>query len=217
MLTYSKSKYSKSYSSVFSNKVSSNKGFTVVELLVVISIFTVITTALVIQQSNWNDKLQLNSKLYDLALLVRQAQIYSLGVRQDTLASGDNFNLGYGIHFEASNNSSYIFFSDKNQNQKYDIGEDIQTYNLTNGITIDRFCGYLGNSSTERCGPDAGNIETLDISFYRPEPKAIITLLNNGGNTSSSVNPPAIIYLKTSEGTLASVRVETNGQISIDQ
>lgn len=201
----------------FYKKDKSNKGFTIIELLVVITIFTVITTALVIQQNKWNDRLQLNTKLYDLALYIRQAQFYSLSVRQDAASVGDTFDRSYGVHFDAATPNSFVFFSDRNKNQRYEVGENLNIYNFTNGITIDRFCGFNPGGSLERCAPDSGNVQTLDILFYRPESKAIIVLLNNGGGTSASANPPAKIYLKNSQDNKASVTIQQNGQISINE
>ena len=74
-------------------------GFTLVELIVVMSIATVIMTALIIQQSKWNDRLTVNTQAYELALMIRQAQIYSLGVRED-MAGGGGFDVGYGVYFD---------------------------------------------------------------------------------------------------------------------
>lgn len=196
-------------------------GLTLVELIVVVTIFTIITTVLVINQNRWNRKLQLNTKLYDLALYIRQAQFYSISVKEDNLSFGDTFDRSYGIHFDTDSVSSFIFFSDRNKNQKYDLGEGISTYifqnNYTNGIFIDRICGYNIAGSVERCSPDAGNIKSLDILFSRPEAKSIIVFLNNGGNSSASVNPPAKIYLRNSYGDYASVKVYQNGQVAINK
>jgi prepilin-type N-terminal cleavage/methylation domain-containing protein len=78
-------------------------GFTLTELIVVITIATIITTALVFQQAKWNDNLAVSTQAYDLALMIRQAQIYSLGVKEDNSATGDKFNIGYGIYFTQNN------------------------------------------------------------------------------------------------------------------
>ena len=99
-------------------KISAKRGFTLIELIVVMTIATIITTALVVQQSKWSDQLAVNTQAYELALMIRQAQIYSLGVKEYTAGTGDKFNTGYGIHLDKSASNQYIFFADKNINKK---------------------------------------------------------------------------------------------------
>ncbi|KKQ76894.1 MAG: hypothetical protein A3F20_04295 [Candidatus Zambryskibacteria bacterium RIFCSPHIGHO2_12_FULL_39_21] len=195
---------------------SKNKGFTLTELLVVIGIATVLMTAIIFKQNGWNDQLSVNTQAYEMVLSIRQAQIYSLGVREYTAGTGDKFNLGYGIYLDEDNLNQYVFFADKDGDQKYDIGEAVETKTFTRGVTINRFCG-LNPGLQERCSPDAGNVYTLHLSFLRPEPKANIVLLNNGGNMSASINPPAIIYLRSVGGKESRILVELSGQISITQ
>src|SRR3989344_9039724 len=160
MLIYSKYKYLKNYFLKFFNKDKVKSGFTLVELLVVMSIFTIITTALVIQQSKWSDRLALKTQIYELALNLRQAQINSLGVREYTTGTGDKFNLGYGIYFDQNNLNQYMFFADKDGDKEYDVGEVVETKTFTRGVTINRFCG-LNLGLQERCSDQAGNLDTL--------------------------------------------------------
>jgi len=187
----------------------SRRGFTLVELVVVMGIATVIMTTLVIQQRSWNDRLSVSTQSYELALSIRQAQIYSLGVREYASGSGDKFDLGYGVYFNQGTLDRYIFFADANKNQKYDSGEAVETNLLTRGVTINRVCGTSG------CMPGGGPLNNVSISFFRPDTKANIALLNNGGNPVD--NPPATIYLRSLNGKEYSVKVESNGQVVISQ
>lgn len=183
-------------------------GFTLIELLVSIAIASLIMTALVVQQSRWNDSLTVNSQAYELSLAIRQAQIYSLGVREDTAGSGDKFNIGYGVYFD-STNTRYIFFADRNGDQKYNSGEALETKTFTRGVTIKDVCG-----ATNKCMFSGSNsVRTVHISFFRPEPKAIVKILTNGG--SAADNPPVTITLQSLGGNVSRVKVEANGQISV--
>jgi prepilin-type N-terminal cleavage/methylation domain-containing protein len=194
----------------FKNKT----GFSLIELLVVISIGTVILTSVIIQQNKWNDKLSVDTQAYELALMIRQAQIYGLGVRQYAPSTGDQFNIGYGVYFTQDHLDSYIFFADNNGNLKYDAGEEIETKTFNRGVTISTVCG------NNRCFPGGGPLAQVGIVFFRPEPKANMSLLNAGGNTVD--NPPVTINLCSSNpcsssGTISSVKAEANGQVSIIQ
>lgn len=185
------------------------------ELIIVTTIATILMTTLVVQQGKWNDSLALNTQTYELALMIRQAQIYSLGVRENTSGTGDKFSGGYGVYF-GSDYSQYIFYGDKNGNQKYDNGEAIETKSFTRGVLVDRFCGVKGTGQEEdRCSPGQGNVAFLHISFFRPDPKANLFLLKGGGNTAVNVIPPVTVYLRSNEGQFKSIKVESNGQISI--
>lgn len=201
---------------IISSKISKkSRGFTLTELIVVMAIATLLMTALIVRQGSWNEQLALNTQTYELALMIRQAQIYSLGVREYQGGTGDKFNISYGVSFDPDY-TRYIFFADKNFNAKYDAGEEIETKSFARGVLIDRFCGVKGNGQLDdRCSPGQGNVAFLQILFTRPDPKANIILLNGGGQVANNVIPPGIIYLKSPGGLFTSVKVETNGQISI--
>jgi prepilin-type N-terminal cleavage/methylation domain-containing protein len=185
-------------------------GFTLVELIVSIAIAAIIITSIVIQQSQWNDRLAVSTQAYELALMIRQAQVYSLGVREDTAGSGDKFNIGYGIYFDNGDNTQYIFFADRNNNQVYDNGEAIgDPIKLTGGVTIKDVCGAFPKCLYSGSGP----MRSADISFLRPDPKAAIGIYNNGGNKKDGA--PITIKLKSAGGSIRSIVVQDNGQVSI--
>src|SRR3989344_1535428 len=197
------------YSTYKRYSIFSKRAFTLVELVVVVAIATVVMTSIIIQQTKWSDRLIVNTQSYELALMIRQAQTYSLGVREYMAGTGDKFDLGYGLYFNQGTLDRYIFFADANKNQKYDVGEVMETKLLTRGVVINRVCGAT------RCMPSGGPLNNVSISFFRPETRANIALLNNGG---SSVDvPPVTIYLRSSGGKEYSVKVEANGQVSISQ
>lgn len=185
------------------------------ELIVVVTIATIIMTVLVIQQGKWNDRLAVNVQTYELALMIRQAQVYSLGVRECTLAtcSGDKFNIGYGIYLDEDNDDRYIFFADRNGNKKYDDGEMIEEKLLTRGVSLQRFCG----TGPHPCSDGPSDLDQVNISFLRPEPKAEIEFLNNGGQTSVGISSPVNIRFISPGGKVSAVKVESNGQVSITQ
>ena len=187
---------------------SKKKGFTLIELMVVMSIATIMITIFTIQQSNWNDQLAVNTQAYEMVLMIRQAQIYSLGVREDIGGTGDKFNVGYGIYMNQGNVNQYIFFADRDGDQKYDSGEALETKTFSRGVTIKDVCG-----STNCFFVGGGPLWQASISFFRPETKANIKLLNNGDNPVD--NPPVIIKLISPKRKEANITVETNGQISI--
>lgn len=195
-------------------------GFTLIELLVVISIATIIMTALVVQNNRWNDSLVVTTQAYELAMMIRQAQIYSLGVREDTAGSGDKFNIGYGVYFEINSPTQYKFFADRNNDLKLNPASEVLadgTKTLTRGVVIDKFCD--ASSGSETCFTNPPN-RRLSISFLRPEPKANIRFLNSGGSGGSTFGAgtsKAKIYLKSPGGRFSIVTVEANGQVSITQ
>ena len=85
-----------------------SRGFSLLELLVVLGIITVITAITITSQSAFNKTLVLANTAYDFALTVRYAQTYGIGSR----AAGTLSNTGYGIHVARGVTDSFIFFAD---------------------------------------------------------------------------------------------------------
>lgn len=188
------------------------KGFSLVELLVVVSIATLMLTALVFQQNKWNDKLSVNTQVYEMGLMLRQAQVYGLGVREYAGGVGDKFDKAYGVHFDTNTPDRYYFFADANKNSKFDASEVIETKIFTRGVRINRVCGRVGAS--QNCG---GALTQASATFLRPEPKAVIKFINNGGNELPTYSAPLDVYLRSANGTENSIQVNSNGYISVSQ
>ena len=183
----------------------SGAGFTIVELIVTTGIFALITSMILIRDAQFNSTVRLSSLTYEVALAVRQAQIFGTGVRE--YGSGD-FNVGYGVHFDTTNNKSFVFFADANKNNVYDgTPEIIEIVNMRGNNFISKFCIFSLNGN-ETCS-DSGS--KLDILFKRPSHNAIIL-----SDVVLGLNESARIYISSTTGDEKSVLVKFVGQISVE-
>lgn len=191
---------------IFSHK--KNKGFSLIELVVSVAIFTIITSVVLARHSQFSGTLLLENLAYDVALSVRKAQVFGLSVREFTTGS-DEFGVGYGVYFDSSSNDSYIFFADRNGDGKYtDSTEMVETFSFRGGNFISEFCGILSNNNEKCSGSD---ITSLNILFERPNPEAIINSI------PTDIYSSARITVSSPQGTERSVVVSVTGQISIQQ
>lgn len=183
-------------------------GFTLVELMVVASIFAVISSIVLFQNARFNNVVILENLAYDVALSVREAQVYGLSVRQD-LGSG-SFDFAYGIHVGASAPSNYVLFIDANENDRFDApAETLQTFTLRKGFVIGRYCA--DNGGTPKCSDtSADEMEGLSVVYRRPDPEGLI-------RTDTGVSySRAEIVLQAPNGNERSVVIYTSGQISVE-
>lgn len=193
--------------SIFSYK--KNKGFSLVELVVSVAIFTIITSLILAKHSDFSSKLILENLAYDIALSIRKAQVFGLSVREFVGGSSE-FDIGYGVHFDSADNTSYIFFADRDKNKAYDgATEIVETFTLRRGNVISKFCGIL-STGAEKCSDS--DITFLDIVFERPNPEAIIKS-NLPGNAYDS----ARITVSSPSGTTWNINTVITGQISIQE
>lgn len=146
----------------------------------------------------------LRNLAYEVALSVREAQIFGISVRR---FGSENFTSGYGMHFRTSSPTSYIMFADAvAQNGLYDGSEEIvESFSLGRGFEIIDLCVVIGIEPDETCG-----ISKIDILFQRPEPDAQIRY-----DDGVSLNQRARVVLRSPRGDIASVLVEATGQISV--
>ncbi|MCL9971797.1 MAG: prepilin-type N-terminal cleavage/methylation domain-containing protein [Candidatus Pacebacteria bacterium] len=182
------------------------RGFSLIELLVVTGIFVVITGVVLANNAQFNSSVLLGNAAYDIALSVRQAQVYGLS----TQAFSGQFQVGYGLHFASP--TEYLLFADldEDNNKRYDAGVDqvVATYALGRGHTIKRFCGIRADL-TEECSDNASALTHIDVGFLRPNPDATIT----GDNPSAySI---ARITIQSTGGQTRTVSIQSTGQISV--
>ncbi len=201
-----------------------NTGFTLIELIVSIGIISLITGVVLYKQKGFSDQLSVLNTASDIELVIREAQSYSIAVREFA-ASSDEFTVAYGISANlrnnGSSNTSYLSFVDRGAlNNYYDTptactpgptSECLQRNNLSGQNTISDICVIRKNNQS--CG---NSIARLDISFQRPSPNAILTFFNAGGNPTPQ--PQAIgarIELTSPAGITKNVYIYTSGQIAV--
>ncbi len=140
------------------------RGFTLVELLISLAIIVVMIAIIMTKFSAFDSVTLLKAAAYEIALTLRDAQVYSISVR----GTGADFERPYGIHF--TNGNSYIFFRDVNTSANntpaYDGGESISTLTTRTPAAIVDIC--TEKNSTLDC-----DVTWADVSFRRPEFKAL--------------------------------------------
>ena len=181
-------------------------GFTLIELLVVVSILVVISGVLLANYSQFGGTVLLRNLAYDIALSVREAQVFGISGRS---FSGTQFAAGHGIHVNLQDDAQRMFlFTDVNGDGLYtSAGEWIETYMLERGYRIDRVCVPSGLS--EDC-----LVTEANILFRRPEPDAVI---NASFGSGFSQYGRVRIVIASPQGDKMSVLVEGAGQISVQR
>ena len=185
-------------------------GFTLVELLVVISIIGIITTIVVFQQQNANDRLRLDNAANTLALELRKAQTFGLGVQRYEPWAGDGYeyDLGYGVFVEESNPTQVIFFADHPVNGIQDRFDDVDD-EIISEITLP---GNIFISEICRNGSCITGSE-LHVVYRRPDPRSYITQRDDSGLYQTEVNLGKI-RLDSPNGRRIQVNVNESGRVS---
>lgn len=208
---------------IFTRSTSLQKGFSLLEMLVALTIFVVLSTSFLINYNKFNKRISIDTLAHQIAQWVRDAQVSAMSVKRSNISA--SIFPGYGLHFSSSTPNKFIFFADRiTANSQYDAGtgacgsattECEREVLLLQGNTLDAFCGDApsGVSVSAKCGAlDAS--DTFDIVFTRPNPDAVITG-DLGGSSFPTPYSRAQIQLHSPAGHSRIVEVWTTGQVSI--
>lgn len=182
-----------------------NCGFTLVELVVTISIFVIISTLVFANYPKFRSQLSLKKTSQEIALAVREAQVYSLSVRE----YNETFP-GYGVHFDASKPDTVLLFADTNNNNSYDEGDGtVKEYKIRISETISNLCG-----DQEKSPPGSCDLLQLDAVYLRPNPLITLKGKDNGGTLPDFSD--AEILISSSGGDSKKIIIWVSGQITIE-
>jgi hypothetical protein len=187
----------------------------------VTAIIAIISGVLLVSNSRFGGQVLLENLAYDIALSIRQAQVYGLSVQR---FGTNTFSAGYGVHFDTSTatQTSFPTFADAiTVNGLYDAPggtcgspcELVQATTLERGFRISKLCVPAGADSAT-----CTSVPTLDVLFKRPEPDAWISA--SGLSCTLSLGPcheSARVVVSSPRGDVTSVVVENNGQISVQK
>jgi len=182
-----------------------NKGFTLVELMVTIGIFVLMTGLLLAKYTNFNQGIILTNLAYDVALSIRSAQSYGLNVKSaptESINFSDEFKSAYGVNFTKDTSSFYSFVDKDRNGELHGADTIISTTNIKRGSKVSDLC--VSNSES-----NCDTVTSLDISFERPNPVAKIY---SGGDKYNY----AKITLSSSDGSKKTVIIRSTGQIAVE-
>ncbi len=206
------------------------RGFTLVEMLVVLSLIAIITTIALFGQAGFNRSVLLTDTAYTVALSLREMQTSGLSSRK----YGSIQNAGYGGYFTVSPATSYTLFADvggtsagtncpvgttgqpdaKPGNCRYDQGTDgtVRTYSFDSRFQIGRVCGTPMSGGASRCSTD-GSLTDLNVVFVRSNTTDTVMTGWTGAWTPLS---KAEIYIQSNQGgDTRGICISQVGQISV--
>lgn len=197
-----------------------NKGFTIIEMLVTISVFIIVTSMILINYPQFSDRLSLERTAQEVALSLREAKTYAIAVRE--FGIGTDRYPGYGVHFDLSSGPTkeYILFADVESyplegNKIYDddgggsSDEKIDQFIIQTNVSIKEFCVGI-NSLT-----DCSSYEKLEIVYFRPDPDVTIMGTPSGGGITVSIPTGVAIIVETPPGDCKAIIIRVTGQISV--
>lgn len=215
---------------------SHKRGFSLVELLVVLAVIGTLSVIVAVSESSFSSSVTLSNTAYDVALSLRNAQLYSTGSKA---IAGSAVNAEYGMHFQMGSSTATLFrditikdnpaipaFMSWNNNC-----HRVQDVTLPDALPGD--CGYdnpahekvtdfaLGNSVYVKRAYTWGYAATdfqspiVDIVFPRRDTTAHFSM-GFGTNVSwRGLADSACIVLGTPDGSERDVVITSAGQITV--
>jgi len=177
-------------------------GFGLVELLVSISIITIVMTIIFTRQGAFNTAILLRSQAYDIALTLREAQLSAISAEGEA----GEFRNPTGVFFERSNPGVYKVFNDNdNPTDGFQSGEPETLYRLDPRFEI---------SDILVDGASVGVGGSVSVVYERPNFDAVF--FEDGSPTPSGQKVEIVVSLKgASPAQTKTVEVTDTGQIAV--
>jgi prepilin-type N-terminal cleavage/methylation domain-containing protein len=201
-----------------------NKGMSYVELIVVLSIFSVISSVAIYNYGDFQDRVDIKNLGSDIALKIVEAQKSALnGVLPVSSNQVSGWKPSYGVYFNMTpddgnnpnpgDNKSFIYFVDLNQDGILDNPDCL----MSNGECLDKITITKGNyiDKIEECPDDntcGGLAIPLSITFKRPDSSAVFM----GPSGLLTGFAYIRITIKSPKGATTLIKIYPSGRIQIN-
>lgn len=188
-------------------KLERQAGMSYVELIVVLSIFSLLSGIVIYNYGGFQARVDLKNLTSDIALKIVEAQDSSLSGK--LLASVPiGWKPSYGVYFSkvVNENKNFIYFADLDQGGDYDEDERISVITIPKNQFISDLKVFYG-------GPEGTAADDLAIVFKRPSSSAIITSIKT--NLPDDIISYAQITVSSADTSTAFIKVYPSGRIQL--
>lgn len=208
-------------------------GVTLIEMLVVVAIFSIVASILLFNYSNFSTNVSLRNLTQDIALSLRKAQTYATSVQSLPNGASTTEFPSYGMTFSPDaitspfvpHSKQFVFFADI-----FDIGQNTKTYQsagtcgspMVGNECVEAFTITTGDRIVSICYDNNGTYTcsstgALDVTFNRPSPDAVICFkpAGYGGTCATTASSHAEVVLESPKGVTRSVLIWNTGQIAV--
>lgn len=197
-------------------------GMTYVELIVVLSIFSVLSSVVIFNYGDFQARVDIKNLASDIALQIVQAQKSALaGSLPTQTPTVSPWKPSYGVYFSiassyGADSKNFIYFTDLNNSKTFDssscptaTGECLNKITITKGNSISRIDACYATP----CIPNPSNgLSDLTISFSRPNSGAII-----GSSTYFTLPVSYIqITITSPKGAISNIKLYPSGRVQIN-
>ena len=169
-----------------------NKGFTMIELIVVMSIVGILSSALFFNWRSGEATFALQNSAYKLAQNIREMQEMAMEAKE--IDCNGYTGSSFGVQFKSSWPTYYLLFVDCNDNQVQDANDKIfPTVNLEKGVKISTL----------------SPVDSFSVLFVPPDP---ITYIND---KTSGIEGVITICLYSYPSKQKIITINTSGMIKI--
>jgi prepilin-type N-terminal cleavage/methylation domain-containing protein len=208
-------------------------GVTLIELIVVIAIFTVVSGVLMFNYSDFNTNVSIRNLSQEIALSIRKAQTYATSVQSIDAAHVSTVAYpAYGISFSTDTSTDpsdtipdmrqFVLFADiprsgdTEGNREYEYSdmcgtpsednECVESFAITSADRIVSICTDLNGGDCDA--------EEVNIMFHRPSPDADICVMKNN-KCEDELASFVKITLESPKGIQKVISVWNTGQIGV--
>lgn len=201
-------------------KTKTNRGFSLIELMVVLGIFGLLSASVMSNYSEFSVRASLDNLTHLVAVSIRQAQVYGISVSQ----ARSSFK-GYGMYFSVASlndKKNFILFSDLDSDKLFDgamasecteMPECVTKTKITTGDTVS---AIWAKKNTDPA--NAVQLGEVHIVFTRPNPDAVMYgKLLGSGDFEEDPFADVEITLTSARGTYSKeVVIWSTGQVSVE-
>jgi prepilin-type N-terminal cleavage/methylation domain-containing protein len=194
-----------------------NRGFTYVELIVVLSIWAVMSSIVIYNYGEFQAKIEIKSLASDIASKIVEAQKSAISGKLPLRVTVSTWKPSYGVYFNITpitgDNKSFIYFTDIDQSGAFDNLDCAGNNECLDKITITKNNSI---SKLEVIGTGCTDITNLSIVFKRPDSSAIMTSNNLPLSSFCTSVSYAQITITSPRSLTATIKIYPSGRVQVN-